>query len=434
MASSRRHLAVSFITRFIVCVLVLAAGVMVAGELIRTRSAPETVADTGELLRIQVLRIVNESVAERFTGYGTLQAVSSADISARVTAVVESVPEAVRDGAAIGKSEVIAVLDTDDYVEQLEVGQAKLAAAVSEAARLDVEERLAIDRIRLAERDTQLAKADLDRAREASSGGAVTAREVDAIEQRWLQAQHAVIVQREVIERLPLLRQDLEQRQRVDQAAVRLAKLNLERCTITSPISGVLGSVGIEVGEMVMAGQPIARVVDPARLKLPLHIAASARSHIAAGDQILISRPASDTSIVTGIARISPSDDPATRTMTVYAEVDGQGSALAPGLFVRGEVTSSLRTMRTIVPRRAVRNQHLMLIEEGRIAMRKVVSAFTIREARPETGVPDLEWVVLETLLPEGALLVVDGSRSLAEGTLVEAAIQTLEEEGGSNK
>ena len=76
---------------------------------------------------------------------------------------------------------------------------------------------------------------------------------------------------------------------------------------------------------------------------------------------------------------------------------------------------------RSVVPRRAVRNQRVMVVVDGAIAFLPAESAFALRGARPATGVEDLEWVVLETPLPEGSLVVVDGSRAVAQGTLVEA-------------
>lgn len=423
MASTKRHVVVSVLTRFIVCGLILAAGVVVAGELIRTRQNPATTASDEGRPRIIVLRIANEAIAERFTGYGTLEAMEQVDVPARVAAVVVGLPDDIRVGVAVQKGQLLVQLDPSDFAERLTMARAAVAIDQAAADRLDVEERLAIDRIRLAERDQQLATADLDRARKASNGGAVSAREVDQIESRLLQAKHAFIAQREIIERLPVLREELNQKRKSDEALLRLAEQAVERCTIRSPLAGVLAAVGVEKGESVGVGQPVVRIVDPVRLELALHVAASVRGHVALGDPLELARPASDTSFAAVVARISPTDDPTTRTLTLFSEVDGTASGFAPGLFVRGEVQSKHAPTRSIVPRRAVRNQRVMVVVDGAIAFLPAKGAFALRGARPSTGIEDLEWVVLESLLPEGALVVVDGSRAVAHGTPVEAIV-----------
>lgn len=421
MASSKRHIIVSVVTRIVVCGLIIAVGVGVAGELVRTRPTPATVEGDAGRPRITVLKIANEPLAERCTGYGTIAAMKQVDVPARVAAIVVELAEGIRVGAAVQKDQLLVQLDPSDYAERRTMARAAVAIDDAAADRLDVEERLAIDRIKLAERDQQLAAADLDRARQASDGGAVSDREVDHIESRLLEAKHAFIAQREIVERLPILREELNQKRQRDEATLRLAEQAVERCAIRSPLTGVLVAVGVEEGESVGVGQLVARIVDPTRLELALHVAATVRGHVAPGDPVKIARPASDVSFAATVARISPTDDPATRTLTLYAELDGTASGFAPGLFVRGEVQTRGAVNRSVVPRRAVRNQRVMVVVDGAIAFLSAESAFALRGARPATGVEDLEWVVLETPLPEGSLVVVDGSRAVAQGTLVEA-------------
>lgn len=434
MTSSKRHVVVSVVTRFIVCGLILAVGVGVAGELIRTRPTPAIVDEASAPPRIAVMEVANAMLGERFAGYGTLKAVKQVDIPTRVSGVVLEIPKAVQVGASLQEGELLVQLDPTDYAQRVEMGRAALAIDDAASARLDVEEALASDRFKLAQRDEQLAVADLDRAREASSGGAVTSREVDQIESRLLQAKHALITQREIIERLPILREELTQKRKNDEAALRLAELAVERCSIISPITGVLAWMELEEGESLGAGQPVASIVEPTRLEVPLHVAASARGQLRVGDKISISHPASTQRVTTTVQRISPTDDPATRTMVIYAEVDGTANGFAPGLFVRGEIESMNEMLRTVVPRRAVRNQRVLVVEDGIVKTRNVESGFSIWAARPETGIKDMEWVVLSKALPEGTLVVVDGSRSLPVGTLVEASLAMEQPLDGSQQ
>jgi multidrug efflux pump subunit AcrA (membrane-fusion protein) len=168
-------------------------------------------------------------------------------------------------------------------------------------------------------------------------------------------------------------------------------------------------------------------VVDVAHLEIPIHIASSARSGISVGDTITVFRPGEDQGFATKISRISPVDDPATRTFAVYVEVNASDVDLAPGLFVRGEAVSSSEEFRTIIPRRAIRNQRVMLVEDGKMRTQSIVTAFNVNRVRPESGILDDEWAVLEENLPSGVYLVIEGSREIDEGGLVE--IEVLNED-----
>ena len=421
MSSPRRNLVVLITTRVVVCTVIIGLGLLVADILIRTRPMP-AISETGtEGPRVSVLELHPEVMAERWTGYGTVLAVDSADVPARVQAIVDTIPPEIRDGSPVEAGEILVVLDATDYQEQLTMSRERLTQVDARIDRLDIEEKLARDRLELVKRDVELARADLERVRVAYDAGAAVAREIDLVEQRLLKTQQAAIVQQEVLDRLPILRIELKSARVAEQASGNMATLNVERCTIRSPISGVLSSVDLEAGESVRPGQRIARVVDVQRLEVPLHVAASARADLQIGDEVHIFRPGSDVAWNAFVGRISPVDDQQTRTLMVYVEGDSEDSGLAPGLFVRGEIISSSKIPRLIVPRRAIRNQRVMLVEDGRIRSQRVSTAFNVRGERPESGLPDLEWVVLENELPDASLLVVDGARALGEGVIVNA-------------
>ena len=194
----------------------------------------------------------------------------------------------------------------------------------------------------------------------------------------------------------------------------------VDRCLIKAPFDGVVAAVMVEVGEQVGPGVPIARVFDPALIELPLRIPASARGRVAVGDRVVINRTVTDEPIEANITRIAPEDDAGSRTMTVFIELDADGGRVVPGLFVHGEVIESDVEARSVVPRRSVVNQQVMLVEDGRVRFEPVRILFPLNEPRPSTGLADTQWLVLAERIPEGDLLIVDGGRSFEEGVAVE--------------
>ncbi|MCA9754079.1 MAG: hypothetical protein KC591_17905, partial [Gemmatimonadetes bacterium] len=102
--------------------------------------------------------------------------------------------------------------------------------------------------------------------------------------------------------------------------------------------------------------------------------------------------------------------------MTVYAELSGGAVPLAPGRFVRGTVDAGDAAPRQAIPRRAVRGDRVYVVRDGRVQQREVKPAFNLAGSIEELGLPDTAWVVLAEPLPEGDLVVLDGSRSLPVG------------------
>ena len=126
------------------------------------------------------------------------------------------------------------------------------------------------------------------------------------------------------------------------------------------------------------------------------------------------------------VARISPEDAPGSRTMTVFVDVDESTGELVPGLFVRGEVVESDTRPRIVVPRRSVRNQRVLAVRDGRVEHLPVRSLFGLSEAKPATGLFDRQWLVLEDGIPDGTVIVVDGTRSLEVGAAVEIVAPSI--------
>ena len=429
----RRHILVSMFVRGIVCLVVIGTGFYVADLLVRTRPIPETSDDGVIARRVSVIEVSGEAMADRWLGYGTVRAVDSADVPVRVTAIVEEVPDRILDGARVDEGEILARLDSHDYREQVAMSRERLVQVDAALQRLELERRVAEDQMELAEQDAALVRADMERVKVAFAAGAAVRREVDAVEQRKLQADRAVLLQRRILDRMPIEKAELESRRVAEEAAGRIAAENVERCVVRSPISGVLAQVRLEVGEGVLPGQRVARVVNLERLEAVLKIAASARGSLQVGDLVTLSRTNGRGSWTAHIDRLSPVDDAATRTMTVYAEIDHDGRTdLAPGLFVRGDIELAGEQSRTILPRRAIRNQRVMTVQDGRVVYRPVRVAFGFNEPRPASGLPDQEWVVLEEELAPGTQVLVEGSRTLAQGTMVDPVAANTARQAGT--
>ncbi len=325
---------------------------------ILTNTSPTAARVEGgeQTVKIQSMNVPLEPVAREWRGFGTIRALDSATIPAEVVSTVVSIPDEIEVGLPVSAGQVIARLRDYDYVEAAARILEQLAEVDAEVARLDTEERVLVERRKVANRDLELSEVDLQRVTDAAAKGAAVDREIDAAEQRRLTTRRALIMLEELQSLIPVRRKASSARRDGLLATHRLALEQIDRCTVTAPISGILSEVMIEVGEQVAIGTPVARVVDPLRLELRLRIPASCRGRVRVGDRVVINRTVTADPIEAAVSRISPIDDSATRTMTVFVEIDGHSDRVVPGLFVAGTVHERDSEPRSVVPRRSVRN------------------------------------------------------------------------------
>lgn len=429
--AAKRNMFISVAVRIVVCAAALAIGVGVFVALFRTAPKPAASDRADEIPRVLVMEARAVPVRREFEGFGTAQAVSRADVPSRVTATVAERPAEIRAGREVAQGQLLVQLDASDFQRQWEIAEQNIRDVDAQLNRLDVEERSWSQRVELAGEAVELARSEFDRVSRAFANDAARQREVDAARQALLATQREEVATREELEKIAPRRASLRALREREQASLRLARLNVERSTITAPISGVLQSVDVEVGESVQAGERVARIVSLERIEVPLLLPAAARPHVAIGDAVSLSAGGARSFTWSAhVRRISPEDDEVTRTMRVFVEVTQSPEAanvLAPGRFVQGVVTSGQETARFVVPRRSIRNDRIRLVKDGTIQTREVTTDFQLRADLPNLGLADTQWAALRDELPVGALVVVDASRTLAEGQRVEPVVAESE-------
>jgi multidrug efflux pump subunit AcrA (membrane-fusion protein) len=409
--------------RAAVCLVLVAIGGGAIAALVATGPSAGRNAEAAPPQRVSVLEL-RPLEFERFVrGYGTARALDSADVPARVQAVVRAVAPGFAPGARVAKGETLVTLDDSDFLHQLAVAEQAILAIDSQSDLLDAQERAAAATAELARADRDLAAADLARVEKAAADGAAQPREVDRARQALIAASRVAVVAEDAVAQIPSRRASLEAERLANVARRDLARLSAERCRIVAPIDGVLQTAEIEEGESVMSGQKVARVVDPSRVEIPLRIPASSRALAPVGAKAIVTARADGRAFEGVVARVAPEDDPDSRTATVYIEIvqgDARGDALAPGAFVEAKVLAGGSAPRIAVPRRAIRDESIAVVESGRVRMRRISVDFAYAGTPDGAALADADWAVLSDEFAAGTLVVIDGSRSLVEGQEIE--------------
>lgn len=135
--------------------------------------------------------------------------------------------------------------------------------------------------------------------------------------------------------------------------AVEQRKYERERATITAPFDGVMDDIKVAVGERLVTGQEIGKVVDLNHLRIEAAVLEHDLPLIRVGGQATVTAPAAPDRPVSGvIAAILPIVDSLTRAGR--AVIRTGGGVLRPGMYADVRLEATRLPDRIIVPARAV--------------------------------------------------------------------------------
>lgn len=198
----------------------------------------------------------------------------------------------------------------------------------------------------------------------------------------------------------------------VAQANFRAASRQVE---LTSPISGVLTELSVNVGEYAPVGIPIATVAQTDKIRLTLFIDSRSAGFIKKGQEATITVESigdSDGEFIGFVREVSRSADPQTRLFRVEINIDNEDGALAPGMFARAEIVISQLNSVLIVPGEAV------FSVEGVYKVYKI-QGDRAREQSINVGESTFESAQIISGLSEGDTVAVIGRNLIEDGSLV---------------
>jgi multidrug efflux pump subunit AcrA (membrane-fusion protein) len=155
------------------------------------------------------------------------------------------------------------------------------------------------------------------------------------------------------------------------------ARRNLSYAVVASPIDGFVSERTADLGEYVSTTSKVATVVRINPLRVRIDIPEQAIPAISVGQSVSITTSAwPDKNFSGRIARVSPNVTPASRTLTVEAEVENNSGALKPGQFATVRILQSRAQPAVLVPARAVRTEsgvsRVFVIKDGQARERVV--------------------------------------------------------------
>jgi len=375
--------------------------------------------------------VVVEAVSQRtvpiFSEFvGQTRAEETVELRARVEGTLQKVY--FREGSPVTKGQLLFTIDKRPFEAALQSARAILAKANSDLAQARQRTDVLKAQAELADSQAVHSKTqqDLARIRPLAKEKAVTELELDAATAAEKSAQANVDAKKANLSNLEgSVKYTIERASaEVSAAKARViqAELDLSYCSIHSPLTGIIGFLQVDEGNLVGRGD--ATLLATVSLSNPLLVdfsisemdflkltklgSGGKRARDARFDLIL-----SDDSIHPSPGSFKVVDrtiDPATGTMKVEAIFPNPGSYLRPGQFARVRVAVSEEQDAILVPQRAIQEQQgaktvMVVDDQNKVQLRTIT-----------VGAKSDNYLIVLDGLKAGERVIVEGTQKARPG------------------
>ncbi len=361
----------------VLLVLLLATGGVLRALSVRkaqqaalVQAASNQAQNVVELAEADLLRATSRELQQGLPISGTVRAVNSAVVKARVAGEVQGL--VLREGDTVQAGQVVARIEPSEYAARLRQSQEQADAAKAQ--------------IEIAQRQFDNNKALVDQ-------GFISKTALDTSQANLASARANF---------------------NAANAAVDVGRKTVGDTVLRAPISGQLAQRLVQPGERVSVDARIVEIVDLSRLELEATLAASDALDVRVGQRAAMQLEGGGArSLEARVARINPSVQAGSRSVLVYLSLD-KPEGLRQGLFAQGLLATGSSTA-LAVPLGAVRTDkpqpYLQVVSNNQVVHQPVVVG-----VRGESGG---ESYVAVKGLAEGATVIRGSVGALREGTLV---------------
>jgi len=371
---------------------------------------------------------------------GRTEAVPTVEIRARVAGVLEQVR--FREGSEVKKGQVLFVIQPDEYNAALQAAQAQLAKAQADLTRardVSIADR---GRAHLDQAKAELEKARMDvaRYRPLAQEKAIPQQDLDSAVSRQqvavagVEAAEAAFKDTVLAQRTAI--QLAEAAVESGKASVTQAELNVSYTVVHAPITGIIGKLAVDTGNLVGKAEPtlLATVsaIDPMYvdfaiteadyLRLVKRVPGLGRGEVRRDGAPTFELIVADSTTFPHKGRpvfVNRAVDVKTGTIEVRAEFPNPERVLRAGQFGRVRAVTEDLPNAILVPQLAVQElqgaKTVLVVGEGdKVALRTV----TLGDAYQD-------FYVVTAGLKAGERVIVEGIQKVRPGTQVKAELKS---------
>jgi HlyD family secretion protein len=194
-----------------------------------------------------IAKVSRGDVARSVVATGKVQPITKVEVKSKASGIVTNLATDIND--VVHKGQLLAQLDQQEILDQVNAQKATLAAAQSNARA--AEAAITLDRVNAEAPDLPMYKHTYERAKQMQADGVVSAQSLDDAQQKYLAAANT---RDKAVSQISVDTAKLHQAQaQVEQAQASLKQLEeqLSYTNITSPMDGVVLSRDVEKGDAV---------------------------------------------------------------------------------------------------------------------------------------------------------------------------------------
>jgi RND family efflux transporter MFP subunit len=298
-------------------------------------------------------------------------------------------------GDTVERDQVIAILDDDEFTQEVEQARAEL-----EVAKANMENHTSD--LAIAEREFKRAKTLREKQIASESELDEAEAEFNASEAR-LKVSHALVMQRE---------------SSLKTAQLRLSYTKIQAWWEEADEIRVVGERFVDEGALLKANEPIVSILENSILTGVIHVIERDYPKISIAQKALITTDAYPGKTFTGqVVRIAPMLKESSRQARVEVEIPNPDGLLKPGMFIRAQIEFARHEDVTIIPAAALvgRNDQkgIFLADLDALKVRFVpVTVGVVNANEAEIIQPQLSGNVVTLghhLLEDGSAIILPG-------------------------
>jgi len=196
---------------------------------------------------------------------------------------------------------------------------------------------------------------------------------------------------------------------KTDENTLKSKKLELEKMTIKAPFDGVVSVVNAHPGDLINTGDPLITMITNDKI-VEAKISEENFANIRPGEKATVRFLPYGYFVFNGtVTKVLPTADPETQRHLVDLNItDIAPEKLVPGITGEVSIEVGRRPAKAIIPRRALLNENVYVVKNGRVELRPVKKGYVWL-----TGVE-----ILEGLEP-GDLVIVEDLDNFHDGDSV---------------
>jgi RND family efflux transporter MFP subunit len=198
------------------------------------------------------------------------------------------------------------------------------------------------------------------------------------------------------------------------EAALGLSRVALTRCTVRSPLAGLVWMIRVDPLHHVTLGQPLLRVTDPDRMRASVYLPAEYRPSLRIGTRVRLEPLQGGPAILAQVTRVDPLTDPASGTFKVVAAFRRGRGQPEPGAEVRFVLPQTAGSASCLVPLTTI----VQTVGDSTWVWR--YAGGRVYRSPIQIGPVRSDALEIASGLSAGSRVVVSSNRPLAEGAAVQ--------------